>query len=228
MVTARKISRRKAPRLPISVRDVAQGHGQAGHAPLYPSGAGAIFAAPVGVEALVAQFGYLAVFLGTLIEGESILALAGVAVAHGYLSWWSVVGLAVAGAFLGDQACFFIGRRYGARLLQRFPKLAAKAPRVQEFVRRWDAAAVILLRFAYGLRIAGPIVVGSCGISPWRLAFFNFIGTLLWAPLVAGIGYLAGYALHEWLGRLKGAQFVLLAAVALATAAAWLLLRRRS
>jgi membrane protein DedA with SNARE-associated domain len=180
------------------------------------------------MEELIANFGYAAVFIGTFLEGEAILALAGVAAAHGYLSFWTTVGVAIVGAFLGDQACFYVGRRYGQRILNRFPKLAAKAPRVQDLLRRWDAPAVILLRFAYGLRIAGPIVLGTCGISPWRLAFFNFIGTLIWAPLVAGIGYLAGYALHEWLGKLKHAQMGLLIAIVLAAAAAWWLLRRRS
>ena len=180
------------------------------------------------MEALITQFGYVAVFIGTSLEGETILALAGLAAAHGYLSFWTIVGVAIVGAFLGDQACFFIGRRYGARLLVRFPRIAAKAPRVQEILRRWDAAAIILLRFAYGLRLAGPILIGTCGISPWRIALFNFLGTLLWAPLVAGIGYVAGYALHEWLGRLQHAQMALLVAVTLAVAVAWMLVRRRS
>ena len=180
------------------------------------------------MEDLIAQLGYLAVFIGTFLEGETILALAGVAAAHGYMSYWAIVGVAIVGAFLGDQCCFFIGRRYGTRILNRFPSLAAKAPRVQDALRRWDAPAVIGLRFAYGLRIAGPIVIGTCGISPWRLAFFNFIGTLIWAPLIAGIGYLAGYALHEWLARFKHAQIGILVAVALAVLAAWLVVRRRS
>jgi membrane protein DedA with SNARE-associated domain len=149
------------------------------------------------------------------------------AAAYDYLSFPLVCAVAVVGAFLGDQTCFFIGRRYGNRVLARFPKLAAKAPRVQAILRRWDAAAVIVLRFAYGLRIAGPIVIGTCGISPWRLAFFNFVGALLWAPLVAGVGYLAGYALHEWMGKLKEAQVALLVGVALVAAIAWFVLRRR-
>jgi membrane protein DedA with SNARE-associated domain len=179
------------------------------------------------MEDLIASYGYFAVFVGTFLEGETILALAGVAAAHDYLSYWGIVGVAVAGAFLGDQVCFFIGRRYGHRVLNRFPTLAAKTPRVQAIVRRWDALAVVGLRFLYGLRIAGPIFIGTCGISPWRLAFFNFIGTLIWAPLVAGIGYLAGYALYEWLGRLEQAQIGLLAAVALAALLGWYLVRRR-
>jgi membrane protein DedA with SNARE-associated domain len=179
------------------------------------------------MEELIATHGYIAVFIGTFLEGETILALAGVAAAYGYLSFALVCAVAVMGAFLGDQVCFFVGRRYGHRVLARFPKLAAKAPRVQALLRRWDAPAVIMLRFAYGLRIAGPIVIGTCGISPWRLAFFNFIGALIWAPIVAGVGYLAGYALHEWMGKLKNAQVAILVAALLIAAVVWLVLRRR-
>ena len=180
---------------------------------------------------LIAQFGYLAVFVGTFLEGETVLALGGVAAAYGYLSFPGVVAVAVLGAFLGDQCCFYLGRRYGHRVLARFPSLAAKAPRVHELVRRWDAPVVIVLRFLYGLRIAGPMVIGSCGISPWRLAFFNFIGTLLWAPLVASIGYLAGQALDQWVGRLRHVQIAVLMAIVLATVIGWLVIvwrRRRS
>jgi len=174
------------------------------------------------VQDLITNLGYLAVFIGTFLEGETVLALGGVAAAHGYLAFWAVVGVAVVGGFLGDQAWFFIGRRYGRRALARYPTLAAKAPRVQALVRRWDAGAVILLRFCYGLRIAGPIVIGGCGISPWRLALFNFIGVLLWAPLVAAVGFLAWEAVEQWLGRLRHVQIALLMFIVLAVTVAWL------
>lgn len=175
----------------------------------------------------IAELGYATLFIGTFLEGESVLALAGVAASYGYLTFEYVVAVAVLGAFLGDQLCFWIGRRYGQRIMARYPKLAAKAPRVERLVRRWDAPAVILLRFLYGLRIAGPIVIGSFGISPWRLAFFNFVGALLWAPLIAGFGYFAGQALEAWIGRLKDAQIALLMVAVLAGVIAWLVLRSR-
>jgi membrane protein DedA with SNARE-associated domain len=179
------------------------------------------------MEDLLAQFGYIAVFIGTFLEGETILALAGLAASNGYLSYMGVVGVAVVGAFLGDQACFYAGRRFGPRILARYPRLAAKAPRVQALIRRWDAPAVVVLRFCYGLRIAGPLVIGTCGISPWRLAFYNFLGTLIWAPLVAGVGYVAGQAIQQWLGRFKHVQLALLMLIVLAAMAAWLLLQSR-
>jgi membrane protein DedA with SNARE-associated domain len=179
------------------------------------------------ISQALAELGYLAVFVGTFLEGETVLILAGLAAQHGYLSYPAVVAVAVAGGFLGDQTCFFIGRRYGNRLLTRFPSLAKRAPRVHALLRRWDVLAVILLRFLYGLRIAGPIVIGSCGISAWRLALFNFIGVLLWAPLVAGIGYFAGQALQEWAGRLRHIQILLLMAAVLAVVMAWILIQWR-
>ena len=176
---------------------------------------------------LVGELGYIAVFIGTFLEGETVLALGGVAAAHGYHSYPRVVLAAIAGAFVGDQFWFFIGRRYGARMLARYPGLAAKVPRVQALLRRWHAPAVILLRFLYGLRIAGPIVIGSLGLSPWRLAALNFIGTLLWAPLVAGIGYLAWQAIELWIGRFHEVQIVLVMLIILAVVIGWLVLRAK-
>ena len=176
---------------------------------------------------LIAQLGYVTLFIGTFLEGESVLALAGVAASYGYLTFEYVVAVAALGAFLGDQACFWIGRRYGASILARYPRLAAKAPRVEQLVRRWDAPAVIVLRFLYGLRIAGPIVIGSCGIPAWRLALFNFVGVLIWAPLVACVGYFAGYALEAWIGRLKQVQIALLMALLVLAAIAWIVVQWR-
>jgi membrane protein DedA with SNARE-associated domain len=178
-------------------------------------------------DAFIGPLGYLAVFLGTMLEGESVLALAGLASQHGYLSFPAVVAVAVVGAFIGDQVFFFIGRRYGNRLLARCPTLATRAPRIQALLKRWDLLAVVLVRFLYGMRIAGPIVIGSSGIAAWRLALFNFIGALIWAPLVASIGYFAGQALEVWVGRLHHVGIIALMIVALAGVVVWLAVQSR-
>lgn len=178
-----------------------------------------------------AQLGYLAVLIGTLLEGETVLFLAGLAAQHGYLYFPLVVAVGAIGGFAADQSLFFIGRRYGNRLLARFPAMAARAPRVQALVKRWDVLALIFVRFLYGMRIAGPVVIGSCGIALWRLAFFNFIGAVLWACLVAGVGYFAGRAVQQWFGRLQDTHVLLLMAAVLAVMVASILVawrRRRS
>jgi membrane protein DedA with SNARE-associated domain len=147
---------------------------------------------------LVADYGYLAVFVGTLLEGEAILLLAAYAAHRGYLSLPAVIGVAFFGATLGDQIFFFSGRFFGHGLMQRLPLIRARAEKVNALLLRYHAGLIIGIRFAYGLRIAGPIVIGMSTLSARRFLVFNAIGAMIWAPLIAGIGYLFGHAL-EWL-----------------------------
>src|SRR5262245_20947420 len=173
------------------------------------------------------ELGYVALFVGTLLEGETIVFVCGLAAHHGYLSFPLVVAVAVTGGFISDQILFYVGRRYGGRVFARFPGIAARVPRAQALLRRWDVLAILLVRFLYGLRVAAPIVIGSCGIAPWRLAFFDFIGAVLWAVVVAGLGYFAGQAVQYWIARLDLSVVLALIAAALLAGAAWNIVRAR-
>jgi membrane protein DedA with SNARE-associated domain len=173
------------------------------------------------------ELGYLALFIGTLLEGETIVFLAGLAAHHGYLWFPAVVVVAVVGGFISDQVLFFVGRRYGNRVFARFPGIAAKVPRVQALIQRWDTLAILVVRFLYGLRIAAPIVIGSCGIAPWRLALYDFIGAVLWASVVGGLGYFAGQAVQHWVARLDLSIVLMLMAAALLAGTAWNVIRAR-
>lgn len=179
------------------------------------------------MEGLAGSFGYLALLAGALLEGETVVFLAGVAAQHGYLWFPAVVAIAIAGGFISDQTLFFVGRRYGNRVLARFPSVAARAPRVQALVKRWDVLAIIAVRFLYGLRTAAPLVIGTCGIAPWRLALFDFIGAVLWGSVVAGAGYFAGQAVQELAGKLDGSAVLFLMAIALVAGTAWNVIRAR-
>jgi len=153
--------------------------------------------------------------------------LAGLAAHHGYLSFPVVVAVAVTGGFISDQILFYVGRRYGDRVFARFPGVAKRVPRVQALLRRWDVLALILVRFLYGLRVAAPIVIGSAGIAPWRLALFDFLGAVLWALVVAGLGYFAGRAVQYWIARLDLTLVLALMGAALLAGTAWNILRSR-
>ena len=168
------------------------------------------------MQEFLQQYGYFALFIGTLLEGETILALGGLAAHQGYLSFPVVVAVAALGGFLGDQMFFWLGARYGDTILRRFPSIAARTPRVKALLKRWDAPVIVVIRFLYGLRIAGPIVIGTAGIARWRVALFNFIGACLWAPLVAGVGYVAGHAMTELLTHVHEVQALVVIAVAMA------------
>ena len=147
---------------------------------------------------LLAQYGYLALFVGCLLEGETLLLLAGLAAHGGYLSLPLVVAVAFVGGTLGDQVGFFIGRRYGEALLGRWTSLEAAAARARRLIDRYSALLIIGVRFMYGLRLIGPVAIGMSDVSASRFVVFNIIGAAIWAVGVSGAGYLFGHAI-EWL-----------------------------
>ena len=151
----------------------------------------------------IAAYGYAAVLAGTLREGETVLLLAGLAAHQGHLSLPTVLLVAFIGGTAGDQAFFWIGRRWGPALVQRFPPARARAEAVGLLLRRHDAALVFSIRFIYGLRIAGPIAMGALGLSSRRFAVFNTLGAAVWAVLIGGAGYLLGHTLQFMLGDIE-------------------------
>jgi len=158
---------------------------------------------PVDLAGLIDSYGYLAVFIGSFLEGETILALAGLAAFRGYLDLAIVIVVATFAGFLGDQFYFFLGRFQGHRVLARYPRMQLRAHRFDEMLSRWHAPLIIGIRFMYGFRIVGPILLGMGRVPTWKFVVYNFIGAALWAPLVAGIGYTFGSVVKSALGHLK-------------------------
>lgn len=153
--------------------------------------------------ALIDSYGYLAVFVGAFLEGETILALAGLASSRGYLNLALVIAIAMAAGFLGDQFFFFLGRVKGQALLHRFPHWRSRAHRFDAMLSRWHAPLIIGIRFMYGFRILGPIMLGMGRVAAWKFVVFNFIGAAIWAPLIAGLGYVFGAILERVLADLQ-------------------------
>ena len=162
---------------------------------------------------LIDSYGYLAVFIGSFLEGETILALAGLAAFRGYLDLAIVIVVATLAGFLGDQFYFFLGRFQGHRVLARYPRMQLRAHRFDELLSRWHAPLIIGIRFMYGFRIVGPILLGMGRVPTWKFMVYNFIGAALWAPLIAGIGYTFGSVVKSALGHLKRYEHLAFATV---------------
>jgi membrane protein DedA with SNARE-associated domain len=179
--------------------------------------------------ALLEQYGYAAVALGSLLEGETFVVLAGYAAHRGYLDLGVVIAIAAGGARLGDQAWFLAGRRYGPRLLARWPRLAGAVRVGTAQLERNAAWFVVTNRFMYGLRTAGPIAMGMSDLAWHRFAILNAIGALLWATVIAVVGYALGEALHRVLGELHHLEkWIVLGVLVVGAAAAVILKRRRT
>lgn len=144
------------------------------------------------MEALVAHYGYLAVLVGTFLEGETILVLAGFAAHRGWLELPFVLLAAFAGSAAGDQIYFTIGRRRGRAWLERRPRLADRVARVAERLRGRESLLIVSIRFLYGLRVALPFACGAAGIDVRRFLLWNSIGAAIWAVSFGTAGYFFG------------------------------------
>ena len=176
---------------------------------------------------LIETYGYWAVLGGTLLEGESVLLLAGFAAHRGYLDLPIVVGVAIAGSFVGDQVFFFLGRYQGAKLLVRYPRYSAQVALAQAKLARYHTPLILAVRFLYGLRIVLPFTIGMSSISTTRFQVLNFGGAVLWSVLVAGGGYLFGHLVERALGDLRHYEELLFAAILVGGLVYWWFSRRR-
>ncbi|RPI59150.1 MAG: DedA family protein [Lysobacterales bacterium] len=177
---------------------------------------------------LIGSLGYLAVFVGALLEGEVTLLAAGFAAQQGLLDLSLVIGAGTFGASLGDQSWFLMGRWRGRALLARFPGLAAHGARLRAVLNRHPAAAIVLVRFIYGLRSAGAVTMGATDIRVAKFAALNMLGAAVWAALVSGGGYSFGSAGERLLLDVRQLQAVLLTTLAVAALSYWLRRRARS
>jgi len=184
---------------------------------------------------VIEQYGYLALFIGTFLEGETILLLAGF-VAHSpefNLDLRYVILAAFAGSLAGDQAAFFIGRHYGRKLIEKSEKWRNRAERVHAMLRKYHEVLILSFRFFYGLRNLTPFALGTADITVHKFFLLNAIGAGIWAVAFALIGYAFGSLLENVLMRVidnvHHAELAILGLAALVALGLWLrkALRRR-
>ena len=180
------------------------------------------------LQSLIEQYGYLAVFVGCLLEGETVLVLAGFAAHLGYLSLPLVMGTAAVAGFLGDQALFAIGRRWSEAIFARFPRLAAARPRATALLDRHGAWAAFGVRFLVGMRLTGAIAIGAAGFPPLRFAVANAAGAIVWAIAIGGAGYAFGQAFTLFLERARHLELAAFGVLAVIGAVVVMVLRRRA
>lgn len=145
------------------------------------------------------NWGYLAVFLGSLIEGESVILTASFLASQGYLSIFKVTGVAFIGTLMADQLLFLAGVWGGRRIVKRHEKIEAAAQRAFRLLHKYQTVFILSFRFIYGIRIVSPIVIGMSGIPLKRFAILNLIAAAVWAVVSCSFGYFLGVFVLDYL-----------------------------
>ncbi len=178
---------------------------------------------PEALNAFIASYGYLAVLIvvglessGLPLPGEATLLTAAIFAGTTHrLAIEGVVGAAAAGAILGDNVGFIVGREVGLPLLRRYGGRVgldpAKLRLAQYLFQRYGGSIVFFGRFIAVLRAFAALLAGA-NRFPWpRFLLFNAAGGIVWASLY---GY-AAYLLGRSIDRIAGPVGLALAAVAI-------------
>jgi membrane protein DedA with SNARE-associated domain len=161
---------------------------------------------------LLTTYGYWVIFLvvalesaGVPLPGETILVGSAIYAGHsGNLAIELIIAAAAAGAIIGDNIGYWVGREFGAALLQRHGYvigISREKLRIgQYFFLRWGGAVVFFGRFIALLRILAALLAGVNRLPAGKFFFYNASGGLVWAH-VFGLG---GYFFGALISRLAG------------------------
>jgi membrane protein DedA with SNARE-associated domain len=135
---------------------------------------------------------YLITFAWTALEGETFVIFAGLAAQKGALNVWLLFLAAWLGSMCGDQFFFFIGRRFGIRILDHMPKLKPGVDRAIGWLENYATLFILSYRFMYGLRNVSGVAIGLSHL-PWKkFTVLNAVAAFIWAAAFVGFGYLFG------------------------------------
>ena len=159
--------------------------------------------------------------IGTFLEGETILVLAGFAAHRGYLALVPVILAAFAGSLCGDQLFFFLGRRHSTFLLRWRPSWRSKLEKANGLISRFQVPIILGFRFLYGLRTVMPFALGIGNVKVARFIALNAVGALVWAIVVGSGGYLFGNMLEFLIGDIKRIELAVFGVIGIAGAGVW-------
>jgi membrane protein DedA with SNARE-associated domain len=162
---------------------------------------------------LIQKYGYLAILLGTLAEGEIFLALGGVFARQGLMNMWGVIIMAIAGSFLSHSLMYFLGRWRGLTVVQRFPRLQGGYPKAQALAQRFGPACILIVQFLYGMRLVTCLVLGTLRLKTVPFVLWQLLACSIWALGMAAAGYIFGTAIQYLVSRLEIFLTVTVAAV---------------
>ncbi|MDQ4129622.1 MAG: DedA family protein, partial [Actinomycetota bacterium] len=163
-------------------------------------------------------FSEAAVFLGLVSPGEVSMVLGGVLAAEGRVTLGGMVATAGVAAVLGDSAGYWVGRRWGTRLLSWGPvqrRYSDRISRVRQRFRDKGGWAIVVGRWASVVRTFIPFAAGSARMPYPRFLLFSVPSATVWAVSFVLLGFVAGQS-WDVVEKIAGrAAFILLLVLAI-------------
>ncbi|MGH7234400.1 MAG: DedA family protein, partial [Candidatus Saccharimonadales bacterium] len=168
---------------------------------------------PSFIQALapaINHYGYFALggllFLedfGILVPGETVLIAAAFYAGLGQLNLPLVIIIGFAAAVLGDNIGYFIGRKGGRPLVERWGRYiflsSERLDKAQSYFNNHGGKIVAAARFIEGLRQLNGIIAGISEMRWAKFLIFNVIGAAVWVSFWSLIAYYGSSYINTFL-----------------------------
>jgi len=176
------------------------------------------------IIALMAQYGVLLVFfnvlvtqLGAPVPAVPTLVVAGALAAGGQVPLLAVVLVAVVASLISDAVWFAAGRRYGGGVMRLLCRISLSpdscVERSELHFQRWRGQILLIAKFVPGLSTVAPPLTGAMGLPFSRFLLFDGVGSLLWAAVAIGLGYVFAAQIDTLLAAIASAGTMALEAM---------------
>jgi membrane protein DedA with SNARE-associated domain len=157
---------------------------------------------------------------GIPLPGETALIAASLLAGKGKYEIWEVIVIAASAAIIGDNLGYWVARRWGLQLLNRWPRIKKHVDRAlppsQRFFEKHGGKTIFIARFVAILRFTAAVMAGLTRMHWWKFLLWNAAGGICWAAGIGLLAYYGGKAAAEAFDRygLIGAGVILVIVVA--------------
>lgn len=162
------------------------------------------------------------VVVGIVVPALPILIAVGVLVGLGHVNGPYAIMCAAAGAFAGDALSYWVGRRLGPGLRQRWPFV--RYPQLldngESLLRRHGLKSIAIARFVGAVRPIVPAIAGMARMPFRRYALASAVACVVWAALFLAPGWVLG-ASYDAVAAVADRLAMALGALAVAIGIVW-------
>ena len=165
---------------------------------------------------------YIFIFFGATIEGTNSTILAGFLASISSISLWPAFFICLLGEIINGFLWYFVGFYAGAKPIDKWGRKDEKSrkvvEKVEEYFKKYSGRAILIAKVTWSLCIATMITAGSFKYDLKKFSLYNFVGSVIWIPMIFFMGFSFGESykfLFEYIKNIMLAFVLLGSAIAL-------------
>ncbi len=165
------------------------------------------------LEAFIAEYGYIGIFVGSFLEGETTVLIGGILSKLGYMNLERLVLWAFIGTLSGDCTFFFIGRAFGKKQIEKYKFISTKLSIADRIIHKYGKVVIFTVRFLVGIRTVILLLLGCTSITKSKFLLYSLLNSILWSIVVAFVGYACGNVVYVFVKDVKRYEEIVIPSV---------------